>query len=175
MANNQSRDTKLLATGAILGAAAVVLMLASCVMPTMQLTVIAAAGILSAAMLIEGGLKWALLMYGAVSILSALLLPDKSSAVFYILFFGHYPIIKYEIERIRKIWLSWVVKLAAGGVCTVLIIWILSAFFPEWEFDYAKGIIGLMCMAVFVLFDVALTRLLGWYQFRIRPKLYRRR
>lgn len=144
-------------------------------MPTMQLTVIAAAGILSAAMLIEGGVKWALLMYGAVSILSALLLPDKSSAVFYILFFGHYPIIKYEIERIRSLWISWAVKLAAGGVCVALIIWILGAFFPEWEFDYAGWIIAVLCMAVFVLFDVALTRLLGWYQYRIRPKLYRRR
>ena len=171
----RNRDTRKLALSAILGALAVVLLLLSCVLPTMQLTVIAVAGILSAATLIENGVKWAALQYGAVSILSILLLPDKSSALFYTLFFGHYPIVKYLLERIHNPILCWCAKLAAGNLCLGVMILLLRAFFPEWQMEYELWIIILLCEAVFVLFDLALSRLLGYYQFRIRPKLMRKR
>ncbi len=162
-----------LATGAVVSALAVVLLYISCLLPTLQLTVVAVAGILSAAVLIECGAGRAALVWGAVSLLSLLLLPDKSSAVFYLLFFGHYPIVKYELERIEKPALCWAAKLAVGNVCILLTLWLVSLFFPEWEFEYALWIMWLLCLLVFVLFDLALTRLIAFYQFRIRPKIMR--
>lgn len=171
----RNRDTRRLALSAILGALAVVLLLLSCILPTMQLTVVAVAGILSAVVLIESGVKWAGLQYGAVSILSILLLPDKSSALFYTLFFGHYPIVKYLLERIHNPFFCWGAKLIAGNLCLGAMILLLKAFFPEWQMEYALWIIVLLCEGVFVLFDLALSRLLGFYQFRIRPKILGKR
>lgn len=165
----------MLALSAVLGALAVVLLLLSCILPTMQLTVVAIAGVLSAAVLIECGVKWAVMQFGAVSILAILLLPDKSSALFYTLFFGHYPIVKYLLERIHSPVLCWGAKLAAGNLCLAAMILLLRAFFPEWQMEYSLWIIILLCEGVFVLFDLALSRLLGYYQFRIRPKILRKR
>jgi len=165
----------MLSISAVLGALAVVLLMLSCVLPTMQLTVIAVAGILSAAVLIECGVKWAGLQYGTVSILAILLLPDKSSALFYTLFFGHYPIVKYLLERIHNPILCWGAKLAAGNLCLAAMILLLRAFFPEWQMEYELWMIILLCEGVFVLFDLALSRLLGYYQFRIRPKILKKR
>ena len=162
-----------LTTGAIVSALAVVLLYISCLLPTLQLTVVAVAGILSAAVLIECGPGRAALVWAAVSLLSLLLLPDKSSAVFYLLFFGHYPIVKYELERIDRPLLCWGAKLLCGNVCILLTLWLVSLFFPEWEFEYAMWIMWLLCLLIFVLFDLALTRLITFYQFRIRPKIMR--
>ena len=170
MKNNASRQ---LAVGAVVSALAVVLLYISCLLPTLQLTVIAAAGILSAAVLIECGAARAALVYAAVTVLAFLLLPDKSSALFYALFFGHYPIVKYELERINRPALCWAAKLAVGNVCILLTLWLISLFFPEWQFEYAAWIMWLACLLVFVLFDLALTRLIAFYQFRIRPKIMR--
>ena len=167
---NASRQ---LAVGAVVSALAVVLLYVSCLLPTMQLTVIAVAGVLSAAVLIECGAGRAALVYACVSILSCLLLPDKSSAVFYLLFFGHYPIVKYELERIRRPAACWAAKLAAGNLCMAAIVLVLRLFFPEWRFEYALWIVWGLGLVTFVLFDLALSRLIVYYQFKIRPKIMR--
>lgn len=163
----------MLAIGAIVSALAVVLLYISCLLPTLQLTVVAIAGILSAAVVIESGAARAALVYVCVSILSLLLLPDKSSAVFYVFFFGHYPIVKYEVERIRKPILGWSIKILCGNLCIGAIALLLALFFPEWSFEYPLWIVWVLGIAVFVLFDLALTKLIVYYQFRIRPKIMR--
>ena len=70
-------------------------------------------GVLTTLVVIECGDRTALLMYGAVSILSLLLLPAKESAVVYLLVFGWYPVAKRRIESINKPVLEWGLKL--GG------------------------------------------------------------
>lgn len=169
----ERQNSRMLAVGAIVSALAVVLLYISCVLPTLQLTVVAVAGVLSAAVLIECGPGRAALVYLCVSALSLLLLPDKSSAVFYVLFFGHYPIVKYELERIRNPVFCWCAKLASGNLCIGALALLLAIFFPEWRFEYPLWIVWLLGNAVFVLFDLALTKLIAYYQFRIRPKIMR--
>lgn len=169
------RQSQRVSTGAIVTALAVVLLYISCAMPTMQLTVVAAAGILTAAVMIEAGTGLSVMVYVAVSLLSLLILPDKSSGVFYLFFFGHYPIVKYHLERVSNPVLCWAAKLAAGNLCIAAVCLILHLFFPEWVFEYALWIIWAMCNLVFVLFDVALTRLIVYYQYRIRPRIFRSR
>ena len=43
---------------------------------------------------IELGRKWAFGIYAAVSILGLLLIPNKEAVVYYVAFFGYYPIVK---------------------------------------------------------------------------------
>ena len=63
------------------------------------------------------GAPWA--VYGVTSILSLILLPQKTPAAFYALFFGFYPIIKEKIERKSKI-LRWVIKEVVFNICFAL-------------------------------------------------------
>ena len=51
----ERQNSRMLAVGAIVSALAVVLLYISCVLPTLQLTAVAVAGVLSAAVLIECG------------------------------------------------------------------------------------------------------------------------
>ncbi|MBE6929309.1 MAG: hypothetical protein E7463_03425 [Ruminococcaceae bacterium] len=169
------RQSQRVSTGAIVAALAVVLLYISCMTPTMQLTVVAMAGVLTAAVMIEAGTGLSMMVFAAVSMLSLLILPDKSSGVFYLLFFGHYPVVKYHLERIRRPFLCWMAKMAAGNLCLLGIWLILRLFFPEWVFEYALWIVWAVCNLTFVLFDIALTRLLIYYQYRIRPRIFGKR
>ena len=74
-----------MALGGIMAAVSIVLMLLSAVVPTMSYGLPALCGVLTTLVVIECGDRTALLMYGAVSILSLLLLPTKESAVVYLL------------------------------------------------------------------------------------------
>src|SRR5699024_5757664 len=91
-----------MALGGIMAAVSIVLMLLSAVVPTMSYGLPALCGVLTTLVVIECGDRTALLMYGAVSILSLLLLPAKESAVVYLLVFGWYPVAKRRIESINK-------------------------------------------------------------------------
>jgi hypothetical protein len=163
--------TRKAAFGAISAALAVAILFVSTLLPTLQLSAVALAGMLSAAVLIEAGAAYSTLCYAAVSILSLLLLPEKSSAVFYFLFFGHYPIVKYLLERLRSPVLCWAGKIICANLCFFALWGVLRLFFPDWEFPLALWLLWGLGNATFVMFDIALTRLIAFYQFRIRARL----
>ena len=105
------RETKNIALCASFAAISVVLAFLSSAFPNMSLTILALCGVVSAFALSECGYKYAVLMFVAVSVISAILVPDKSCVVLYVLLFGHYPIVKTLIERVGKPWLAWIIKL----------------------------------------------------------------
>jgi len=61
----------------------------------------ALAGLLMVSVAVETGASWAFTLYVAVSLLSLLLTPDKEAMLMFIAFFGHYPITKFQLEKIR--------------------------------------------------------------------------
>ena len=67
----------------------------------------------------EYGVRYALLMYMAVSVLSVLLVPDKELALFYTLVLGYYPVLKQALDRLCLAPLRWLVKLAVFNGATV--------------------------------------------------------
>jgi hypothetical protein len=121
---------------------------------------------------IEIGGKYPMLIYAVTSVLSLLLLPVKTAALIYLAFAGYYPILKAVLEgRLTKL-LAWALKLvifcaavvAALFVAGKLLLMDLSWVFANWWF--------LICLLpVFVLYDVALTRLISAYLSKWRPRL----
>jgi hypothetical protein len=63
--------------------------------------------------------KSAWTVFVAVSILSLLFMPDKECCLTYIFFFGYYPIIKENIDKIKSKFLLWVVRLLVFNVAIV--------------------------------------------------------
>ena len=107
------------------------------------------------------GAPWA--VYGVTSILALLLLPNKSPAAFYTIFFGFYPIIKEKLETKAKL-LCWVLKELIFNICLALMI--LSSIFlfttGESEFNSLPiiAITVVLGEAAFILYDIALTRMI---------------
>ena len=126
-------------------------------------------GLLLLIMVIEIDKKWATVVYIAVSLLSLLLIADKEAAVMYAAFFGYYPIIKQPLEKYLNKYLCWVIKLLIFNISVILsyllLIFVFNLSMDDFG-DFTKTALALVYVAfnaVFVLYDIALTRMITAY------------
>lgn len=162
------QSTKVALCG-IISSVSVVLMFMTGLVPFLTYTLPAVSGALLAIIVIEINKKWATGAYIAISLLSLLIVADKEAAMFFVAFFGYYPIIKEVIEnKLPKI-LEWVVKLLLFNVAAVVayavIIYVFGIPFDELE-KYGKySVLILLAMGnvIFVLYDYCMTSLITLY------------
>ena len=172
-----------IALGAVFMAFSAIFMMATSVIPVASFAFPAIAGALLIVINVELGRKWALLVYVGVSLLSLFLSSDHTAVVSFIVFFGYYPIVKGIIEKCRKPVLEWVLKMllfnaaiAVGVLLTILLFGMDILLMEYSEFGKAGlGIFILACEVIFVVFDIALTRLITMLIYRILPKMRRLR
>ena len=81
------------------------------IVPTGRLVLCAVASATVCVLMIKFGIKGALLLYAAVSVIAFVLLPDKTIFFGYLLFFGNYPIAKALIEKKNNLVFEWVLKI----------------------------------------------------------------
>ena len=166
---NKSSKTAL---GGIIAAVSIVLMFLTSVIPALTYAVPAAAGLLLLIMVIELDKKWATVVYVAVSILSLLLIADKEAAVMYFAFFGYYPIVKQPIEKHFNKIVSWIFKFLIFNssiiISYVFLIYVFALDFDDFgEFTKVTLIITYIAFNfVFLIYDIALTRLITAYVFK---------
>lgn len=140
------------------------------------------AGLLMVAVAVETGASWAFTLYGAVSILSFLLTPDKEAMLMFIMFFGHYPITKFWLEKIKLKPLALLCKLLCFNFCIVIAYLLIIFVFriPDilTEFgDFGKYSVYIMFVLdniLFFVYDFALTQIMNAYIYFFRPKFLRR-
>lgn len=121
---------------------------------------------------------WALLTYIAVSLLSLLITFDKEAALLFILFFGHYPVLRMYLEKIRFGLLRRTVKFLIFNGCILVYFWItvyilgLSQLLEEMgDFGkYGEYIMLAAADVIFMLYDLNLTIFYKDYRRRIMPK-----
>lgn len=142
----------------------------------------ALAGLLMVAVAVETGPSWAYTLYAAVSILSFIMTPDKEAMLMFVMFFGHYPVTKLLIERIRSIVVRCAVKLLCFNFCVVAAYLIVIYLFQMTEVledfgDFGKySVLVLMALGnlLFITYDFALANItkayIGWF----RPKFLRK-
>lgn len=142
----------------------------------------ALAGLLMVSVAVETGPRWAFTLYVAVSILSFLMTPDKEAMLMFVMFFGHYPITKLLLEKLKWKPLVFVLKFLCFNFCVVLGYLIILYIFriPDilTEFgDFGKYsvfvLLGLGNL-LFVVYDFALTQITRTYVLWFRPKFLRR-
>ena len=154
---------------AVLGALSLIFLYIASMAPTGQLGLVAVAGLFPAAAVISGGIAAGILCYAGSGLLALLLIVDKGAALLYLLFFGLYPLAKYEIERLRKLPLELFCKLIFFNL-VLLLFWFLfdsillaglpaflQSFWPVW----AVGNV------VFLCYDYGFSKLIGFYRIRI--------
>ena len=163
----KNRSLKKLTLTSVLCAISLGLLLLAPYLSTVTVSVVAVAGLMVAVMFMECGIKYAVLGYITVSVLSALLVSDKTVSCMYIFFFGHYPIFKGWCESMRRIWVEFLLKLSCFNAALYLC-WYLAGFLgvqpalPDVPFVYPLSVI--LANAVFLVYDFGFSRLISLYR-----------
>ena len=170
---DRSERTKRVAVCAMLGALGVVSLYLGSMIEVIDISMAVIASLFAVIAVIEYGAGAGWSIYAITSVLSAVLLPNKFPALMYILFFGFYPIIKEKIERLMSKAAQWAIKEIIFNVCLVALMivgnYVLMIDMRAW---FAMEVIFFaLANATFVIYDIALTRLISLYIFRIRKKL----
>lgn len=113
------------------------------------------------------------LVYAVTSVLSILLLPNKSPALIYLLFAGYYPILKAIFEgKLRPVF-AWILKFVvfniALGAAVGLALWLFASEISPQLMQYWWLIF--LLEPIFLVYDIALTRLISIYMLRLRSRL----
>ncbi len=175
------KTTAKTALGGMIAALSVALMLLSAVIPFMSYALPAIAGALMMIIVMECDKKWALAVYISVSIISLMVVPDKSAGFAYALFFGYYPIIKAileskckrKIEKFLKLLIFNVITLSSYYVLLLFVgidtsgIEFLEPYLRKW---FVAPIIIIIGSIFFIMYDIVLTRLIIIYCVRYRNK-----
>lgn len=158
---------------ALLAALSLVILYGSCLAPTGRAGVVGLAGLLPAAAVISGGPSSGVLCYAGTGILAFLLLPDKGNALLYLLFFGLYPLVKYSIERIRRLPLELVLKLAFfNGMLSVFWFVLRTIFLSAIPLStQSLPLLYLGGSAVFLMYDFGFSKLISFYIARVDKPL----
>ncbi len=152
------------------------------IMPIFVYALPAAAGTLMIIIVVEISTTWAFVTYISVGLLSLLITPDKEASILFILFFGFYPIIKSQLEKLKVKLFEYLLKLVvfnAGILLSYLLLIKIMGMSEVLEQlgDYGKygGLIFLAVgNAVFIVYDIALTQLISTYINWFRPKILRK-
>ena len=168
-------------------ALSVVLMATTTIVPIAMYIMPILTGVIVILVLRAVGVKYALGVYIATSVLCLILITDKEAALTYALIFGYYPIIKQKFDRLPRV-LAWVIKLllctAILGVCFLVIHFLMLGggdiktsfvtFFGggDGKTLMAWAVVGLSVFT-FVLFDLLIDRLLILYYIKWQKRVER--
>ncbi len=169
----RKEKTKRLTLCAMLSALGVVLLWLGSAVEVVDISMAVIASLLCVFAVIEYGGSAPWLVFGVTSVLSLILLPQKTPAVMYLLFFGYYPIIKEKLEKKPRL-VSWILKEVIFNVALAALLvlshLLLFASASLGSMIYYYVIMALIAEVAFPLYDVALTRLISLYLFRLRKR-----
>ncbi len=165
------KGTRALTVSAILCALGVILLALGSLLQILDITMAALASFLVIFAVIEMGGKYPFLIYAVTALLSMLLVPYKTAPLMYLCFAGYYPLLKALLEgRLPKAW-AWVLKLIAFNVALALTLFLAIKFFAAFTVSAVWYYYLLpLCSVVFVIYDIALTRVITAYLVRWRQR-----
>ena len=161
-------DSRRIAMSAIFVALMIVLLYLSSIFPIMSLSIIAIAGVVSAILISEFGIASAVAAYVTTSVLAAILVPDKSNVVLFIMLFGIYPTIQNLAERVKLMWFTWAIKLVAANILFWITWFIFKTLFLSSVEEYMRFLwmLWIAYNVIFVMYDICLKKLVLFYKFR---------
>lgn len=171
------------ALGGIVSALCLVTMFLSGIMPALYLVLPMIAGVLMMIIAIEVNTRWAMLTYLAVSILSMFITFDKEAALIFIMLFGHYPILRFYIQKIELKPIRLIIKLIVFNACIISYFYITVYMFGLTQMldemnDYGKyGAVILLTIVnlILIMYDYNLELCYILYRKKIMPKFKRKK
>lgn len=168
------KSTKKLTLTALLAALSTVLLTLGSLIEVLDLSMAAIVSCVVIFLRVELGGGYPYLFWGVTTAASLLLVPSSSAALLFALI-GLYPLAKAVLERRRPV-IEWSCKLLLAAVALTAFVLIAKfvLFLPDailtgWLLPAFLAI----ALVAFVLYDIALSRLLIFYGLRIRPRISR--
>ena len=169
------KSTKKITLCGLVAALSVVIMLTS-YFPYLTYAVPAMAGLFMIIPLIECGVSWGFATY-ITSAVIVFITGEMESKILYVMFLGYYPVLKSIIERINKQLLEWILKLLCFNVAAIAFYYVSTVLFAisfddfgQWG-KYGALLFLALCNAVFVLYDIGISRVAGYYMFSLHDKV----
>lgn len=173
-----------IALGGIICALSLVVLMMTGFIPFATYSLPCIAGLLLVIIVVECGAKWAWICYAATALLALIVTPDREAAIMYIALFGYYPMVKQLLERrfSHSRGLEWSCKLLLFNAAVITAYWAAihllgMGYLMEELGEFGKySLLATLALGnvVFVLYDIAMTRLLSFYLFFLRKKLFKR-
>jgi hypothetical protein len=166
------KRTRKITLSAVFTALTVLFLYLASALPTGQLAIIALSSLFGIAAVIEAGYAASIFVFAGSAVIGALILPNKPLMLLYVLFFGYYPVIKSLLEKMySRVW-EWVLKAAVfnAAVSAVWLIFRTIIFESDYQ-DIHTILVYVIGNIVFVLFDIGLSKLIGFYMIRISKNL----
>jgi hypothetical protein len=135
------------------------------------------AGFLIYVVLDELGIKWAVLTYAAVSVLSFFITPNKDASIYFAVFFGSYPILKFVFEGMKGKCFVFLAKIltfniiVVGAVTVVIYLFDMNNFFEDFDFlgKFVIPILAVFANVFFLFYDYTLGIILESYVKWFKP------
>lgn len=171
------KKTVKLALSSVIAALSVVFMVLTGLIPIGTYAAPCFVGFFLAIIVLEAGYSYSVSVFVVVSVLSFLLSSDKEACLYYTAFFGIYPILKGLIERVSKVYLQYILKFLTFNISMILTFFVsiyvlmipkesfeVFGFYLPWAFLLAGNFI-------FIIYDIAFTRIISTYAIKWREKL----
>jgi len=166
------KGTRALTVSAALCALGVILLALGALLQVLDVSMAALASFLVIFAVIELGKKYAVLVYAVTALLAVLLVQYNITApLLYLCFAGYYPLLKALLEgHLPKIW-AWVLKLVAFNAALALTLFLAIKIFMAFTVPALWYYFLLpVCSVIFVIYDIALTRVITAYLKRWRQR-----
>lgn len=163
--------------GLLCAMAVVTLMLT--VFPYATYALAALAGMLMIPAVLELGVRYGVICYIVTALLAAFLTPDAEAKLMFMLFFGYYPICQCRVnlwaKRRMALLLKFVLFNAAAVVSFILSITVLGVEKEAFMIGgvYLPWVLLILGNIVFIVYDIALTRVTAMYRVRLHPLVKR--
>lgn len=154
-----------------------VLMFMTGLVPIATIALPALAGLALIPVTAQLGLAWGFGVYAATGVLSLILAPDREAGVYYLLFFGYYPVLTAVLGRIRSKPVLYSVKFLIFNAAVLVSGWIVSSVLGiEMEElpvigKYTVVLLWVLANIMFILYDIALGRIISMYYAKMHEKL----
>ncbi len=177
MRRGSSKTFKLAFCG-IITALSVSLMFAALI-PSMTYVFPALSGIVLWVISVQINAKWALLSFAAASLLSFMIVPELEANLFFVFFFGYYPILRPVLEKIKPKILAFLAKFAVFNAAVISVYFLMCLLFSAdkmlegmEEFgEYALLVLWVTGCAAFVLYDICLRYIANIYEKFFKQRL----
>lgn len=156
-------------------------MYASSIVPSGKLVLLFLASVVLWIPLNErGGVPYAILCYIATALLSLLLIPNKLYPLAYALFFGLYGFIKLGVDNlVHDRIIAFALKLLLMNALAAALIWLGGLVIKQDPFsllpEYPLYAIIIVMEAAFIVYELAFTFCISFFDARLRGLLYPRK
>ena len=165
------KEIKKISLASVFTALSVAMIIAGSAFELLDLTVSALCSVTVYISMIEIKGKYPMLIYVTVSVLSLIFVPISTSSLYYIAFFGYYPIMRHKLKKIGKT-VSSLLCLLIFNITMILLFLLFKAIFDLQNEPTVMYLVLLITSNVFYLcFDYALNVFAFIYIKKIRPKL----